>query len=121
MLEQYRRDYAEFNAAAMREHYLFGSGQKARLDLAPLYDRYSDLFSPDAINQLKQQLDETSAHFEADRASLRHLLQFAVEQFLDAAAKELTEEINDYEATATVELAGGAMTFQEVVVAVATE
>ncbi|MFL6212956.1 MAG: hypothetical protein ACJ74J_03580 [Blastocatellia bacterium] len=121
MLEQYRRDYAGFNAAAMREHYLFGSGQKARLDLAPLYDRYNDLFSPDAINQLKQQLDETSAHFEADRASLSHLLQFAVEQFLDDAAKELTEEINDYEATATVEMAGRAMTFQEVVVAVATE
>src|SRR5438128_9760922 len=28
MLDQYRRDYAEFNAAVMREHYLFGSGQK---------------------------------------------------------------------------------------------
>jgi len=121
MLEQYRRDYAEFNAAAMREHYLFGSGQKARLDLAPLYDRYSDLFSRDAVNRLKQQLDEASPHFETERASLGHLLQFAAVEFIEDAAKELTEEVNAYEAAATVEVAGRTMTFQEAVVATATE
>ena len=121
MLEQYRRDYAEFNAAIMREYYLFGSGQKARLDLAPLYDRYGDLFARDTIHKLKRQLDETSAHFETERASLARLLQFAVHEFLDAAAKELTEEINAHEAAATIELAGRTMTYQEVVVATATE
>jgi hypothetical protein len=121
MLEQYRREYTEFHIAIMREHYLFGSGQKARLDLAPLYDRYSDLFSRDAIHQLKQQFDETSAHFETERASLGHLLQFAVEEFLDDAAKELTEEVNAYEAAATIEMAGRTMTFQEAFVAIATE
>ena len=79
MLDQYRRDYAEFNAAVLREHYLFGSGQKATLELAHLYERFSDLFSRDAIDKLQQQLDETSAHFESGRASLRHLLNVAVE------------------------------------------
>src|SRR5205814_2996057 len=78
MLDQYRRDYAEFNAALMREHYRFGSGQKATLDLAAVYERFSDLFSRDTIAKLQQQLDDTSEHFETERAALDHLLRFAV-------------------------------------------
>jgi len=119
MLDQYRRDYAEFNAAVMREHYLFGSGQKAALDLAPLYERFSDLFSRDAIARLQQQLDDTSEHFETDRAALSHLLRFAVEQYLEDAVKELTEEVSALEASATVEFASRTLTFQETVVAIA--
>ncbi len=121
MLDQYRRDYAEFNAAAMREHYLFGSGQKVTLELAHIYERYGDLFSRDAISKLKQQLDETSAHFETERAALSHLLQFAVTEFLEDAVKELSEAINDHEAAATVELASRTLTFQDATVALATE
>src|ERR1043165_789068 len=111
MLEQSRRDYTEFNAAVLREHYLFGSGQKATLELAHIYERFGDLFAPDRIEKLKQQLDETPAHFESERASLRHLLNFAVEQFLEDAVKALTEEISAHEAAATIEFAGRAMTF----------
>src|SRR5205814_10536814 len=83
MLDQYRRDYAEFNAAVLREHYLFGSGHKTILELALLYVRFSDLFSRDAIHRLKQHLDETSAHFETGLAPPRHLLNFAVEHLLE--------------------------------------
>jgi hypothetical protein len=121
MLDQYRRDYAEFNAAVLREHYLFGSGRKTTLELAHLYERFADLFSRDVIDKLKQELDETSAHFETDCASLRHLLNFAVEQFLEDAVKALTEEISAYEAAAMIEFAGRPMTFQEAIVALATE
>jgi hypothetical protein len=121
MLDQYRRDYAEFNAAVLREHYLFGSGQKVTLELAHLYERFSDLFSRDTIEKLKQQLDETSAHFESGRASLRHLLNFAVEQFLEDTVKALTEEISAHEAAAMIEFAGRTITFQEATVALATE
>lgn len=121
MLDQYRRDYAEFNAAVLREHYRFDSGQKATLDLAPIYERFGDLFARDAIDKLKQQLDETSAHFETERAGLSHLLTFAVEQFLENAARELTEAVSAFEAAATIELAGRRLTFQEAAVAIATE
>lgn len=120
MLDQYRRDYAEFNAAVAREHYRFGSGQKATLELAPIYERFSDLFAPDTIAKLKQQLDDISAHFETGRAALARLLRFAVEQRLEDAAKELTEAISEHERAATVEVAGRAMTFQDAAVAIAT-
>lgn len=120
MLDQYRRDYTEFNAAVAREHYRFRSGQKTTLELAPLYERFSDLFAPDTINKLKQQLDEAAAHFETNRASLVHLLRFAVEQALEDAAKALTEAVSDHETAATVETAGRALTFQDAAVAIAT-
>ncbi|HEY9233196.1 MAG TPA: hypothetical protein VIS78_13665 [Blastocatellia bacterium] len=120
MLDQYRRDYAEFNAALMREHYRFGAGQKATLDLAAVYERFSDLFSRDIIAKLQQQLDDTSEHFATERAALGHLRRFAVEQFLENAVKELTEEISAAEAAATIEFAGRPLTFQETTLAVAT-
>ncbi|HJQ27666.1 MAG TPA: hypothetical protein VKA60_27530 [Blastocatellia bacterium] len=121
MLDAYRRDYAEFNAAVMREHYRFGSGQKATLDLAPVYERFGDLFTRDAIRKLQQQLDDTSEHFETERTAHSHLLRFAIEQFLEDAAKELTEEISAAEAATTIEFAGRTLTFQETTVAVAAE
>jgi oligoendopeptidase F len=121
MLDLYRRDYADFHAAAMREYYLFLSGQKTTLELARIYDRYSDLFSTDAISRLKQTLEETSEHYETEKEGARRLLAFATEQFMEASVKELTEQISEYEAAATVECAGRRMTFQDTSVAIATE
>ena len=69
MLEEYRRQYAEFNSTWMREYYLFLSGQKADLEIAPIYDRYSDLFTRDSIASLKQSLDESPDHFETERTA----------------------------------------------------
>ncbi len=121
MLNEYRREYAEFHAAAMREYYLFLSGQKTSLELAPIYERYSDLFTRDAIAKLNQTLEETPAHFETERMSVRRLLNFSVEQFLENSIKELTEQISEYEAAAKIESSGREMTFQDSAVAIATE
>ncbi len=121
MLEEYRRQYAEFNSIWMREYYLFLSGQKVDLEIAPIYDRYGDLFTKESIDGLKRSLDETSEHFESDRKSIKHLLIFAVEQYLENSAKNLTEAISEYESEATVEWAGRRMTFQDSAVAIRTE
>lgn len=113
MLDEYRRDYTDFNTACLREQYLFHSGQKAGLEIAHIYDRYSDLFSLDSITRLKQNLKDTPEHFETERASLNRLLAFAVEQFLENSIKELTESISEYEAAAAIELMGREMTFHD--------
>src|SRR5689334_13357483 len=97
MLETYRREYAEFNSQWGREYYLVLSGQKDNLELTRIYERYSDLFTQDSIAQLKQLLEEASPNFETNRASISHLLTFATDQFLENAAKVLTEEISHYE------------------------
>jgi hypothetical protein len=121
MLDQYRRDFAEFNVACAREHYLFQSGQKNTLEIAPIYERYGHLFDRDLVDVLKRELFESSADFETEGVSIRRLFAFAVEQFLEDSVKRLTEEIGEYEAAATVEWMGREMTFQDSTVAITTE
>lgn len=121
MLDEYRREYADFHTAYMRENYLFLSGQKNNLHLEPIYDRYSDLFSTDSITGLKQALDDTPDHFETERAGLHRLFTFAMEQFLENSVKELTQRVSEYEAAATVTVMGREMTFQDLAVAVSSE
>ncbi|HKG22663.1 MAG TPA: hypothetical protein VKC34_12245 [Blastocatellia bacterium] len=121
MLDEYTSGYIEFNTGQMSEYYLYLSGQKADLELAPIYDRYGDLFSRDAIAALKQKLSECPEHFETERAALKHLLSFAIDHFLENSVKELTESISQYEAAATIEWKGERLTFQDSTVALRTE
>ncbi|MBI3654282.1 MAG: hypothetical protein HY231_24910 [Acidobacteria bacterium] len=121
MLEEYRREYEEFNTQWMREYYLVLSGQKADLELARIYERYGDLFTLDAVSRLKQLLDEASPNFETTRASVDHLLNFATDQYLENAAKVLTEEISRYEAQASIEWQGQEITFQDAYIKIRTE
>ena len=120
MLDEYRREYTDFNTACLREQYLFHSGQKSGLEIAPIYDRYSDLFSFDSITRLKKSLEDTPEHFQTERASLNRLLAFAVEQFLENSVKELTESISAYEVATAIELNGREMTFHDAAAAITT-
>ena len=121
MLDEYRRDFAEFNVACAREHYLFLSGQKNTLEIAPIYDRYGHLFDANELDSLKLELAESSAHSGTNGLSIRRLFSFAVEQFLENSVKGLTEQIGEYEASAMVECLGRRMTFQDATVAITTE
>jgi PAS domain-containing protein len=121
MLDEYRRRYEEFNTISMREHYLFLSGQKESLQIAPIFEAYRDLFERTAIDQLSFEFEATPHHFEAARRSLLHLQMFAIEQFLEDSVKHLTEAVNDYESSATVQWNGRSMTFHDTAVALASE
>lgn len=121
MLDRYRSDFAEFHVACAREHYLFQSGQKKTLEIAPIYERYTHLFDRDSIDRLRLELDGSPNHFETRNLSSRRLLAFAVEQFLEDSVKRLTEETSRYEAAATIEWIGREITFQDSTVAITTE
>lgn len=121
MMDQYRRDFSEFNIACAREHYLFLSGQKNALEIAPIYERFGHLFDRDQIDKLKLKLSEASFNSEIESVSIRRLFAFAVEQYLENSVKRLTEQIGEYEAAATVECLGRKMTFQDSTVAITAE
>jgi hypothetical protein len=121
MLEEYRREYADFHTAYMREYYLFLSGQKNNLELWPIYDRYGDLFTRDRVNELKQTLDDIPKHFETERAASQRLFNFAVEQYLENSVKELTQEISEYEAAANIRVMGRVLTFHDAAVSISSE
>ncbi len=120
MLDDYRRDFEAFHTSNAREHYLFHSGQKNCLEIAPIYERYGHLFDRDSIDRLTREL-ESSERSETENVTINRLLAFAVEQFLESSVKELTEQIGQFEATATVEFMGRDMTFQDSAVAIITE
>jgi hypothetical protein len=121
MLETYRREYAEFNSQWGREYYLVLSGQKATLELMRIYERYGALFTQDSIFRLKQLLEEASTDFATNRVSINHLLNFATDQFLENAAKVLTEEISAYESLSKIEWQGREIHFQEAFVVIKNE
>lgn len=121
MLEDYRREYADFNEQWMREYYLFLSGQKDDLELTRIYERYGDLYMPDAIARLKQMSVEASPEFEAAWKSVNHLLLFATDQYLENAAKTLTEEVSRFESRSSIQWNGREITFQGTLVAIKTE
>lgn len=121
MLEDFTREYADFNAALMRESYLFHSGRKTQLELKPIYERYSDLYALESVTRLKKLLKETPTYLDTKRASLRRLLTFAIDQFIAASVKDLTERIGDYESQATVEWSAREITFHESSIAITTE
>jgi hypothetical protein len=120
-VEQYRQEYAGFNEDLLREFYLHYSGQKLDLELQPIYERHRDLYSLGSIDNLKQDLNDTSEHFHTTRAALRHLLTFATNNFLEAQVETLTEQVSGREASASVEWQGRKITFQETAIAVANE
>jgi hypothetical protein len=121
MLDQYRRDFAEFYVATAREHYLFHSGQKNTLEIAPIYDRFSHLFDRDTLSAFKRQVAASGPDSGMEGTSIRRLYAFAAEQFLEDSVKRLTEEISEYEAAASIDWLGGEMTFQDSTVAITTE
>jgi len=120
MLDQYRRDFADFNTACAREHYLFQSGQKTTLEIAPIYERYGHLFDRDLVESLKLRLSESDIS-NNERLSTGRLLAFAIEQFLEDSVKQLTEQISDYEASSTIEWLDRPITFQDATVIIANE
>jgi hypothetical protein len=121
MLDQYRRDFADFNVATAREHYLFHSGQKSTLEISEIYERFSHLFDREMLTTFKRQLEGLLTDSGTESASVGRLYAFAVEQFLEDSVKQLTEEISQYEAAASVEWLGREMTFQDATVAITTE
>jgi hypothetical protein len=102
MLEEYRQQLAQFNEALMREYFLHYSGQKETLELEPVYDRFSDLFTLDTIGELRRLLDDTPAHFKTKRQGIKLLIGFAEEGFIEQSIRQLTEDLAAQESRATL-------------------
>lgn len=121
MLDEYRSEYTAFNIELSREQYLYLAGLKASLDLTPIYDRYSDLFTRDSISQLKELLDATAVHFETERVSINRLLRFATEQYLENRSKLVAVQLSEREAGVLIDHEGKRLTLHDVGAAMMTE
>ena len=89
----YRSDFAAYNSALELAHYQHRAGFEKELHLAPIYELYGDLFTVDAIDVLQRAYQETPAHLETERVGLRMLSGAARAGYLEARARELSDEV----------------------------
>lgn len=89
----YRRDYAAYRSTVERARFEHHAGLAARLELRPSEERYADLWTREAVEDLRRAFDETHAQFETERAGLNALAGAAGLGYAEARAREVSEEL----------------------------
>lgn len=102
----YRREFADYSSALELAHYQHRAGLEPELRTKPVYERYGDLFTRPAIDDLQRAFDETPAHQETERAGLRALTGAARIGYLETRAREVTDERARCESMARVRWEG---------------
>ncbi|HYE15746.1 MAG TPA: hypothetical protein VD968_14985, partial [Pyrinomonadaceae bacterium] len=103
----YRREFAAYTSAVERARFERHAGLAERPDLRPVEERYADLWSRGAVEDLARALEEAPEQFETERAGLRALLGAARLGRAEAEAREVTEELGRCEGAGGVEWGGG--------------
>lgn len=111
---EYRSEFAAYSRALELAHYHHRAGLEPQLNLEPVYDRYGDLFTQQAILDLERAFDETPAGQETERAGLRALAGAARIDYLERHAREVTDERARCEAAASISLDGAEISFHGV-------
>lgn len=103
-LGRVRGDLEAFQTELMEEFYRNYAGLKEDLSTVPIYDRYSHLFSADAIEAVAEATEASPQ--ENDMRWLRCLRAFSTMGYVDSAVKAQTDMVNTWEAKATVPFDG---------------
>ncbi len=103
-LGRVRGDLEAFQTELMQEFYSNYAGLKDDLSTVPIFERYSHLFSPEAIDSVvKAGLDPPP---DEDMRWQRYLRAFATMGHVDSVVKALTDRVNTWEAKASVRFDG---------------
>ncbi len=110
----YRRDYAAYRSAVERELFQRHAGIEARVDLQPFEERYAELWTREAVEDLRRARAETHAQFETERAGLRALAGAACLKHAEESAREVSEELRRCSEASRVEWEGARFASDEV-------
>ena len=105
-IQDYRREFAAYNSALMLAHYNFRAGLVPELQIEAVYDRYGDLFTRAAIEELERATGEMPESRETDSKGLRALCGAARIGYMDAQARAITNERARCEASLKIEWKG---------------
>src|SRR5881227_1915855 len=117
----YRQEYAAYCAALVRARYEFHTGRVPELRLAPLRERYADLWTRERSAELEQARRDTHAQFETERAALRRLGNVARLGYTAAQAREVADELARCEAAAFIAWGGTRVAMPDVPDLIANE
>ncbi|MCS6806573.1 MAG: hypothetical protein NZ823_15705 [Blastocatellia bacterium] len=121
MLEQYREAISQFHTRLLTEQFLYHSGQKNQLELYPIYDRFADLFTPDAIGELDHRLTSIPDYFTRQRKGIRLLIGYAQTHYINKRTYQLTEQLAKAEKQAMLHDGRELVSLYAAVKALATE
>lgn len=99
---EHRREYAAFCSALERARYELHAGHTAEAHLQPIYERYGDLWTREAIENLQRASEDAPAQFETERAGLRALGSASRHLYVEAQAADATRELARCEAAARI-------------------
>lgn len=120
-LSHYRREYSDYHAALEGERYRYHAGFSTGLRLEPIRERYSDLWTREAVEDLSQKLDDTPEHFETERIGIRSLLAAARLEYVESFAHEVKAELARCESAAHITWDGEGVRASDVRTLVARE
>ncbi len=118
---EYRRDYAAYRSALERERFRQHSGLVTQPDSKPFEERYADLWTREAVEDLRLRLDETPAQFETERAALRALAGAASLKFSETRAREVEDELRRCADSARFDWQGRRLSSTEATEVIASE
>src|SRR6478672_6452872 len=119
-VDAYRLSAEAFLTDLTREYYLHYAGLKDAYEIEPIYGRHEELFTPQAIDSLRERRAATEPGSDESRR-LRMLVDFAVEGHLGEQTKALEAELAHREATLRLDLRDRQMGFRESSVVQANE
>jgi hypothetical protein len=117
-LELYRRRAEEFVGALDLEWYEHFSGRKPRCDTAAVYDRYPELFTRGAIDELEELY---AAAKDDEKLRLAYLLAFTIDGYLGEQTKHLSDAIANTESETTITVDGESIGLRQASVVQANE
>jgi hypothetical protein len=89
----YRREYAAYAAALARTRYEFYAGRRPTVQLAPLRERYADLWTRTRLDELAAARSDPPAQFETERTALSRLLNVARLGYAAVETREIADEL----------------------------
>lgn len=113
-ISEYRAQFASFNSSLELARFQNHVGLESELAVDEIYDRHSDLFSLEAITELKALREKVPTGQETQIAGLTKLITSACVRFCEASARELANEFRQCESAAAIQWRGETLAFDEV-------
>jgi hypothetical protein len=99
---QYRLEFAAYHTKSEIAHYEYRAGLVPELLVRPIYERYGNLFSREAVEDLRRAESEVPTHLDSEISGMRALIGAACIGYLDLQSRELTNELARRESSAKI-------------------
>ena len=113
-ISEYRTQFASFNSLLELARYRYHVGLKSEADNEEANDRYSNLFFPEAIAELKSHFDQTPANLGTEKAGLQRLQIAAELRQVERQTNELTTELVECECSSRIDWNGEKISLEDV-------